>query len=50
MPGDTFGVRVLLPDDEIVKRLTASPDDLKRSNIINLISKKSTIARILSNF
>ena len=34
VPGDSFGSRVLLPDDEIMKRLKPNDLDIKRSETI----------------
>ena len=30
VPGDSFGARVLLPDEEIAKRIKPAPEDVQR--------------------
>ncbi|CDW79852.1 tpr repeat-containing protein [Stylonychia lemnae] len=50
VPGDTFGMRTLLPNEEIVKRIQIDPEDKKRGQIMSVFSRRSTIRKMLNNF
>ena len=50
VPGDTFGMRTLLPTEELMKRIEIDPEDKKKGQIMSVFSRRSTIRKMLNNF
>ena len=50
MPGDTFGVRTLLPEDEMLKRIEPDYEDLKKASLPTNLTRKTTLKQLVSNF
>lgn len=47
VPGDYFGMRTLLPNDELAKRVSLDKEDMKKGSVLSLISRKSTIRKFI---
>ena len=43
VPGDFFGIRTLIPNDEIHKRYKPDPEDKKRVALKRTVTKKATL-------
>jgi hypothetical protein len=48
VPGDTFGMRTLLPQEEIEKRVQVDPEDAKKVALTRMISKGTISKKLVS--